>query len=85
MTLIDRPEPATRPSEAFTDIEIVVPDRLSPKTNAPAFLLAANEVPTLELSGQHEVLAGEPRHLQHVATSAAEAADVATRRIAGER
>jgi hypothetical protein len=36
--LLNRTDPSTGPSEAFTDAEIAVLDRLSPKTAIPEFL-----------------------------------------------
>jgi hypothetical protein len=36
--MLNRTDPATGPSEAFTDTEISVLDRLSPKTAVPEFL-----------------------------------------------
>jgi hypothetical protein len=36
--MLNRTDPATGPREAFTDTEISVSDRLSPKTAAPEFL-----------------------------------------------
>jgi hypothetical protein len=38
MTMLNRTDPATGPNEAFTDTEISVLDRLSPKTAVPGFL-----------------------------------------------
>ena len=38
VTMLNRTDPATDPSEAFTDTEISVLDRLSPKTAIPGFL-----------------------------------------------
>ena len=38
VTMLNRTDPATDPSEAFTDTEISVLDRLSPKTAVPEFL-----------------------------------------------
>lgn len=38
VTMLNRSDPRNSPSEAFTDAEIAVLDRLSPKTSAPEFV-----------------------------------------------
>jgi len=38
VAMLNRADPRTDPGEAFTDVEIAVMDRLSPRTGAPDFL-----------------------------------------------